>query len=253
MSLNTCLTPIPIPEVPMHHRVLRETRALWELTRLARQWTDLTRVPQGAGETILVLPGFGTGDASTAFLRRYLTRLGYKPRGWGLGVNDGKVDELIPKVTALTRLTAEAVGAPIALVGWSLGGYLGREAAREHPASVSRIVTLGTPVIGGPKYTAAGKLYTKWGYDLDAIEAEVHERDRVPLLVPITAIYSRGDSVVSWQACIDHLTPHIRHVEVETTHVGFGFSPDVYREIAIGLGEGPVSPFGGECRASEFS
>lgn len=235
-STETLEEPIPIPEAPAHHRVLRESRAVWELARLARQWNGLMRLPRGNGETVIVLPGFGTGDTSTAVLRRFLLRLGYEPRGWGLGVNDGMVDDLIPQVTTLTLETAEAVGSPVVLVGWSLGGYLGREAARAHPEAVSRIVTLGTPVIGGPKYTAAGKLYRKWGYDLDAIEAQVRERDRVPLRVPITAIYSRSDTVVSWRACIDHHTPHIRHVEIGTTHVGFGFSPEVYREIACALG-----------------
>lgn len=230
--------PIPIPEAPAHHRVLRESRALWELARLARQWNGLMRLPRGNGETVIVLPGFGTGDASTAVLRRFLLRLGYEPRGWELGVNNGRVDDLIPQVSALTREASEILGAPVMIVGWSLGGYLGREAARAHPEAVSRIVTLGTPVIGGPKYTAAGRLYQKWGYDLDAIEAQVRDRDRVPLRIPITAIYSRGDSVVSWRACIDHHTPHIRHVEVETTHVGFGFSPEVYREIALALAAG---------------
>lgn len=234
-SADLTPSPIPIPESPVHHRLLRETRAVWELARLTRQWNALMCLPRGNGETVLVLPGFGTGDVSTAVLRRFLLRLGYEPRGWGLGVNNGMVDDLIPVVSALARETADALEAPIKLVGWSLGGYLAREAARAHPEAVSNIVTLGTPVIGGPKYTAAGKLYRQWGYDLDAIEAQVRERDRVPLRVPITALYSRSDTVVSWQACIDHHTSHIRHIEVDTTHVGFGFSPEVYREVGVAL------------------
>jgi hypothetical protein len=54
----------------------------------------------------------------------------------------------------------------------------------------------------------------------------------VPIRRPIAAIYSRADRVVSWQACIDHRSPDVEHVEVATTHLGLGFSPDVYRIIA---------------------
>jgi len=34
--------------------------------------------------------------------------------------------------------------------GWSLGGFIAREYAREHPGHVRKVITLGTPVIGGP-------------------------------------------------------------------------------------------------------
>ncbi len=46
---------------------------------------------------------------------------------------------------------------PVVLVGWSLGGYIAREYAREHPGHVRAIVTLGSPVIGGPRYTATAE------------------------------------------------------------------------------------------------
>jgi pimeloyl-ACP methyl ester carboxylesterase len=38
--------------------------------------------------------------------------------------------------------------------------------------------------------------------------------------------------MVAWQACIDHQALNVEHVEVRTTHFGFGFSPDVYKIIA---------------------
>lgn len=48
----------------------------------------------------------------------------------------------------------------------------------------------------------------------------------------MTAIYSRGDGVVAWQACIDRHTPDVEHVEVRGTHTGLGFNPDVYAILA---------------------
>ena len=53
---------------------------------------------------------------------------------------------------------------------------IAREAMRERPEIVTRVITLGTPVIGGPKYTSVGAAYRRRGYDLDDIEA----RPRTP-------------------------------------------------------------------------
>ena len=97
---------------------------------------------------------------------------------------------------------------------------------------MSRVITLGSPVIGGPKYTAVADVYRRQGYDLDAIEAGVADRERIPPQVPVTAIYSKTDGIVAWRACIDSQNGNIEHVEVRTTHLGLGFAPGVYRVIA---------------------
>lgn len=223
------------PKSPPFWSVLRETRSLRELPRLAWRLPDLTSQPRGDGEPVLVFPGYGTGDVSTTLLRSYLRWLGYRVGGWSLGVNRGNVPALVPQVTDLTQRLADETGRAVRLVGWSLGGVLAREVARERPASVERVVTLGSPVVGGPKYTAVAGLYVRRGYDLDAIEAQVAERNRIPIRVPITAIYSRSDAVVAWEACLDRVSPDVEHCEVETTHLGLGFSPDVYRIVALRL------------------
>jgi alpha/beta superfamily hydrolase len=121
----------------------------------------------------------------------------------------------------------------VTIIGWSFGGYLARELARERPDLVRLVITLGTPVIGGPKYTVAAASYRKRGIDIDVIAAEVEQRNRLANLeVPVVAIYSRRDAMVAWQACIDSLTPNIEHIEVQATHIGFGFSAEVYKLIA---------------------
>jgi pimeloyl-ACP methyl ester carboxylesterase len=125
----------------------------------------------------------------------------------------------------------------VRIIGWSLGGYLAREAARERPDLVHQVITLGTPVIGGPKYTVVAHALRRRGIDIDAIEAAIELRNRVALMTPITAIYSRVDAVVAWRACIDHHTSNVEHIEVRATHLGLGFSPDVYEIIAQRLAE----------------
>jgi pimeloyl-ACP methyl ester carboxylesterase len=216
--LNEALTPLQIPF-------------------LLAQTPNLALAPRGRGERVLVWPGFGAGNASTTTLRAYLRYLGYRVEGWSQGTNSGDVLSLLDllKEDLERRRDLE----PVTLVGWSLGGYLAREVARDCPNRVQQVVTLGSPVVGGPKYTAAAGAFERFGTSVDEIERLVDARYDVPLETPVTAIYSRSDGVVSWQACIDERSPNVEHVEVRASHVGLGFSPQVYRIIAGKLADQP--------------
>jgi pimeloyl-ACP methyl ester carboxylesterase len=121
---------------------------------------------------------------------------------------------------------------PVRLLGWSLGGYLAREVAREIPEAVDRVVTLGSPVVGGPRYTLTAPIYRLAGVDLDAIDREIRRREQVPLRVPVTAVYSRRDGIVNWEACIDRKSDCVEHVEVDASHIGMGGNPEVLRVVA---------------------
>jgi len=147
---------------------------------------ELARAPRGRGEPVLVLPGFAASDASTLALRSYLRWLGYDARGWGLGTNGGDLPALVPRVILLLEAQAAAARERVRCVGWSLGGNLARESARERPDLVERVVTLGTPAVGGPKYTSVARSYRRRGLDLDAVETRVAKRERVPIRVPIS-------------------------------------------------------------------
>jgi pimeloyl-ACP methyl ester carboxylesterase len=210
---------------------LFEAFGLTELARLGLHAPRLAFMPRGNGEPVMVLPGFGADDSSTVLLRRYLDLLGHRSSGWRLGANRAQVPEYISALGDRVRALSAARSAPVALVGWSLGGYIAREVARDHPGAVRQVITMGSPVIGGPKYTAMSRLYPP--PVLDAVDEEVSRRKRVPLQTPVTAIYSRTDGVVSWQACVDdENNPLIEHVEVRSTHLGLGFNPDVLGIVA---------------------
>jgi len=208
-------------------RVAFEYAASWASLPLLR-----ARAPRGHGEPVLVVPGFGSDDSYTNRLRSFLSSLGYRVRGWGLGRNHGRVHALIPLVVERTAELAADTGSKVVLVGWSLGGYLAREVARERPDLVRRVITLGAPVVGGPKYTASAPMYRKRGYDLDEIEASVARREVKPLEVPVAAVFSRSDGVVAWQACVDHLNPRVAHHEVLSSHLGLVCSPVVLLLVA---------------------
>jgi esterase/lipase len=196
-----------------------------ELGRLATRSHRLARAPRGAA-AVLVLPGFGADDLSTVPLRTFLRRLGHEVEGWTLGRNGGNVEALLPKVAERARVLAERHAEPVHLIGQSLGGVLARELARDRPAQVAQVITLGTPVVGGPAYTRVGFTYEPG--QRARIAAAIEQRDRVPIGVPVTAVYSRRDGIVAWQACIDHVNPQVEHVEVSSSHFGMGIDPDVW-------------------------
>jgi len=182
-----------------------ELAAVRQLPRLAVRAPRLLAQRRGHGEPVMVLPGRGVGDASTAPLRAYLVALGYRCRGWGLGVDDGDMDRLVPGVSAALLAMVGDDGRPVALVGQSLGGYVAREVARDHPELVSQVITIGTPIFGA--------------------------RSSRSLRRPVTAIASRADRIVSWSRAFDR-SPEATNVEVASTHMGMGIDPDVWRVVA---------------------
>ena len=217
---------------PTNAMLVAEARAVREVPRILLRSPKLWSAPRGSS-TVLALPGFGTGDLATTPVRSFLASRGHSTHGWGLGVNGGDVEELVPPATERTRELVEQNGGPVALVGWSLGGVIGREIARDEPDLVSQVITYGTPVVGGPKYTRSAAAY---GPDrVAAIEQTVAERNTIPIEVPITAIHSRLDGIVDWLACIDDFSPDVTNIEVRSSHVGMGLDPDVWQILADAL------------------
>jgi pimeloyl-ACP methyl ester carboxylesterase len=216
---------------------IRETFGIGEaLARFPLHAFSLAMVPRGNGSPVMVIPGLMTGDGSTAMLRGFLRSINYRVHGWGGGVNRGDVVRMVRETTARVEQLAENRGEPVRLVGWSLGGVIAREIARRRPDIVHSVVTMGTPVVGGPKHTAFGPMYERaFGPGVNTIEARIAANNRTPIRVPVTAIYSRNDNIVAWEACLDDEAAGTEHVEVRTTHSGFGFSPDVFRIVATRL------------------
>jgi pimeloyl-ACP methyl ester carboxylesterase len=218
--------------LPSNTRLFNEAFSWTEFPRLFLHAPDLLTQRRGNGERVLVFPGFGAGDFSTLVLRNYLGYLGYNAAGWQQGVNMGDVMSMITQLTEAVRREAESRQKPLILIGWSLGGYLAREVARELPGMVSQVVTMGSPIIGGPKYTRVATLFQGNDMSLDMIEQAIELRDQTLLSLPITNIYSKNDGVVAWEACIDHKSPAVEHFEVKSTHLGLGISADVFRIVA---------------------
>lgn len=213
---------IPMTIPPTH--LLRELGTFRSVARIA-VGGRLEPVAMAAGEPVMALPGFGFGDLAMTALRRQLRKAGFNDLKWGLGTNKGDVPTLLPRLIEQLEQAATLHEQPLRLVGWSLGGYLAREAARERPDLVAQVITLGSPIKGGPKYTAAASAYKLLGWDLDAIEAKVTERESVLLQTPVTYIWSKRDGVVDWRATQDMGDTSATNIEVDCSHMAMVFDP----------------------------
>lgn len=204
----------------------------------------LSLAPRGDGHVVIDIPGWKAPEASGAPLRAYLRHLGHDARGWGFGTNEGHPERDGRRLLAEVLRIADGSG-PVSLVGWSLGGIIAREVARLAPDAVRRVVTYGTPVIGGPTHTAGARSYGVRESERIAALAERLERDD-PIRVPITALYTRRDGIVAWRACLDRHSPDVEHLEVGSTHLGLGLDPDVWlvvaRRLALPASRSAASP-----------
>ena len=218
---------------PPRRAILREARAGRELLRLEVRTRSLHRAARGTGGPVVVVPGFGATDRSLEPLRRYLSGRGHHALRGGFGRMDDEVEANAERLGERVDVLVERTGHPVALVGWSIGGVVAREAARDRPGRVRRVITFGTPVEGGPAYTSLARNYT--ATRLAEIGRRVEERYEVPITVPVTAIWSRRDGIVTPEACIDRRSPHVEHVEVASSHLGMGLDPDVWVTVATRL------------------
>ncbi len=192
---------------------------------LAAPW--LATAPRGDGHGVLVVPGMLASDMSTALLRRFLRWLGYDVRGWDLGRNLGPTDAVLDRLPQALAALAERTGGPVSVVGWSLGGIYARELARQHPGQVREVITLGSPfALTDPRQSRAEGAYRRRSFlHADGGRVPTPEQVARPISVPSTAVYSRRDGILSWQACIEPETARHENVEVRCGHLGFGVDP----------------------------
>jgi len=165
-------------------------------------------VTRGDGRPVLVLPGLYGGDHYLRPLRDWLGRAGYTPVPSGLNRNPGWSDSLIRELGDRAEASFQSGGQRVAIVGHSLGGLQGRSVAARRPGVIRHVVALGSPL--------------------------AMTRRPLPRQVRMTALYSRGDRIVSHPAAMER-DPRATNIEVTGSHIGLVFNPAVYRELARAL------------------
>lgn len=196
-----------------------------------------SRKPQaqvGQGHTVMLFPGLGTDGLTLWPLRRHLQRAGFRAVDWGQGFNTGPRGDVDAWLDRLAESVQQRLGsAPQAsLVGWSLGGFYARELAKRLPERIAHVITIGTPFNGGVDDTNVGWLFRLLNGRQAPAEAALRERLAEPPPVPTISLYSRRDGVVSWQACTHaRRWPLARDIEVQASHMGMGWAPEVLNRV----------------------
>ena len=197
----------------------REARVASELAAFVATAAPLVAsAPRGDGHPVLVLPGLGGGDGSTRPIRWFLSRLGYRAYGWGLGTNTGPSKATATELDAMMTGIVSEHGQLVSLVGWSLGGVYACSLATRSPHRVRQVITLGSPLRMAP---------------------------RLPPTVAATSVYSRTDAIVPWRASLLAEGPQRENIEVRGSHLGLGHNPAVLVVVADRLAQpiGQWSPF----------
>ncbi|MEM1217582.1 MAG: alpha/beta hydrolase [Bacteroidota bacterium] len=213
---------------------LTETiRAIWEYFKCRSFLKKFTAEEKGDGHTVLVIPGFMASDTSTKPLRQLLEKSGYRTAGWHLGTNFADLTQLDIIGKQIDQLYQES-GQPISLIGWSLGGVYARELARERTDKIRQIITLGSPFAGinEPNNATITFNIIKRLRNYPELDENFIAQLPEPVPVPTTAIYSKEDGIVPWQACMEQKEDDLhQNVEVKGSHLGLGVNIDVLKII----------------------
>ncbi len=252
---NASFDPTPPPEgVPRPRswwgRPVAEYRWQAELARLLVDPVYRGEgVPRGTDEPVLLIPGFLAGDESLRIMRGWLRRMGYDARASGIALNvecsDRAVDRLDDRVG---RIQAET-GRRVALIGHSRGGHFAKALAHRRPERVRAVVSMGAGLDTPFDISIPTKAAVAAFRELHAVTSDRVARNgcftatcrcqfardyagAFPAQVPLTSIYTRGDGVVMWEACV---VSYADNVEVTGSHIGLAFNRKSYRAVGSAL------------------
>lgn len=216
----------------------------WLVTELGRAATELgvtysyqklqKSKPNGDGHPVLILPGFMATEKSTVLLRKHVQDLGYTAYDWGMGRNRGNI-EYLPFLSSTVRELHKKHGQKVSIIGWSLGGVFARQIAKDNAHIVRQVITLGSPFldIGRPNNIAWLHTLITGGKTVKDVDRDLIDNLPLPAPVPTTAIYTKEDGIVPWEACMEMQEDDWhQNIQVRGSHCGLGVNTSVLGIIA---------------------
>ena len=241
-ALRKSMSSFPDIAPPSSWLLASEVRVFWEVWAGIAMYAPVKQiVPKGDGHPVLVLPGLGASDVSTALLRQFIDDLGYVSYPWELGRNKGFKEETHNAIEERLDTIHDEHRRPVSLIGQSLGGVYARELAKLAPHKVRQVITLGSPFSGHPLATSGIRLY-EWlsGDNIEDLDFDRHHEIRETPPVPTTSVYSKLDGVVAWQCSIEKGHRQSENIHLRgATHCGMASSPAALYLLADRLSQTP--------------
>ncbi len=243
-----------------HPEKVASSRPIWREAFAGLDWLALKTspvyyglgVPRGDKSAVILVPGFMGTDHYLFEMYFWLKRIGYTPYMSKIGWNAECLNTLTERLSETLKQAHQETGKKVHLIGHSLGGVLSRAATVINSEYVGSVFTLGSPIRGIRSHPlvlqAAERVREKilcdkkrsaehpdcyTGFCNCAAVSAMHEH--FPHQVKKTAIFTKADGIVDWQACVTD--DPAKNFEVFGTHVGLAFNPEVYSIIARRLAE----------------
>lgn len=181
----------------------------------------------------MVLPRLFSGDASTDFVRQFLTSLQYSVHCWNLGLNIGPTKDLLDGATNRLIELSDIHGL-LSVVGFSMGGLFARWLSLRTPDRMRQVITVCSPIHEPIRifWLPVEPLLGLWPeHDFAKVVEEIAQ----PLPVPSTFLFSRDDGAVNFAACRDPNATAEDHFEISGPHVLTTRNPRVLEILALRL------------------
>lgn len=232
----------------------------WQLDQFRCLSGTSKEIPEGNGRPVLVVPGFGFGDAATFPMQLALHAAGYKMIQSEILFNVRCSDRTVNDLASVVRRAVTADdGRKLLVVGHSRGGMIARGLAMLYPELVDRAICMGAPLNHEFAFYEAPTPLVALVRETHQLHPTLRKRgcatpdctcpymratyEPIPEGVDLVSMYTKSDGIVDWRACV---VPGARNIEVQGSHLGMGLRPEtlrvVLRELSrpIGGSETPV-------------
>jgi pimeloyl-ACP methyl ester carboxylesterase len=203
-------------------------------------------ISKGQPETILLIPGFSSGDWTFSTMSRWLHQIGYRAHFSGINVNVGCPQRKVERMLARLEDISRDAGGRIVIIGHSLGGLVGCALARNRPDLVQHVIAIGSPLRSGwqavapevrPALFAIHSFFQKFietpqgcGTERCTCDFSIEANGaQLPPAVRLTSIYSRHDGIVDWRFST---TEFGDNYEVDGLHTDLVVNVQVYRILS---------------------
>ena len=204
------------------------------------------QVPKGTGQPVLLIPGFLAGDWTLQVMAGWLNRIGYRAYLSGIDWNVDCPDRTGEQLRWRLEYIRQETDQPLIVVGHSLGGMLARFLGANFPEHVQHVVAIGSPISTTARVHPLVEGTAQVLQSLRQLRGQPQPQCGVgctcrfsesvfaalPEGVGFSAIYSKQDEIVHWQASMDSQGDNY---EVSGRHIGLIVNRQVYHILAHSL------------------